>query len=217
MTDVTAAVALDARLAEVRAREAVVTLKVTLPDPRRAANFIAVGRRYGLHTHRPARQRRRTLLVFAPSSYVSRRPRPAFERITDIRRDRCDAITHEVVRAIGPGGDAPRLQVNPAYVRSRRGGRGRGDAGRGPNRSPIARGGDDRRGEGRARRGDDARDGDLGDATSARGAGEGRVRESYFDGGAFPRPPPEGLRVVLGQLPPLCPLPPLECPPPPPP
>jgi hypothetical protein len=38
----------------------------------------------------------------------------------------------------------------------------------------------------------------------------------YFDGGLLPRPPPEGLPVVLGQLPPLPPLPPFPPPFPPP-
>jgi hypothetical protein len=49
-----AAAALGARLTEVRAREADVTHKVTLPDPWRRAVFIALGRRYGLHLHRHA-------------------------------------------------------------------------------------------------------------------------------------------------------------------
>jgi len=67
-----AAAALGAKLTEVRAREADVTHKVTLPDPWRRAVFIALGRRYGLHLHRRAGQRRQTLMVFVPPSFFSR-------------------------------------------------------------------------------------------------------------------------------------------------
>ena len=55
-----------------------------------------------------------------------------------------------------------------------------------------------------------------------RGVDRGRAEQSYLLGGAFVRPPPDGLLVVLGQPPgpfdppPLFPPPPLLPPPPPP-
>jgi hypothetical protein len=106
-----AADALGARLAEVRAREADVTLKVTLPDPWRGAIFIALGRRYGLHMHRPAGQRRQTLMVCAPRSFFAKVLWPEFEKITDLLMNRFDGITQDVVRAIAPGVDDPRRVV----------------------------------------------------------------------------------------------------------
>ncbi len=66
-----------------------------------------------------------------------------------------------------------------------------GGAEGGPNRGPITRGGEQGRGAGRVRRGGRcARGGALGAAASGCVAGEGRGRECYFGGGAFPRPPP---------------------------
>jgi hypothetical protein len=41
-----------------------------------------------------------------------------------------------------------------------------------------------------------------------------RFATSYFEGGAFPRPPPDGLPVVLGAFTTPPPLPPLLFPPP---
>ncbi len=111
-----AAAALGARLTEVRAREADVTHKVTLPDPWRRAVFIALGRRYGLHLHRHAGQRRQTLMVCVPPSFFSRVLWPEFEKITNLLMDRFDAITQEVVHAIAPGSTDPRLAVIDGYL-----------------------------------------------------------------------------------------------------
>jgi hypothetical protein len=86
----------------VRAREADATHKVTLPDPWRRAVFIALGRRYGLHMHRHAGQRRQTLMVCVPPSFFSRVLWPEFEKITDLLMNRFDAITQDVLRAIAP-------------------------------------------------------------------------------------------------------------------
>ncbi len=74
------AAALCGRLAEARAREADATHKVSLPDPWRRAVFIALGRRYGLHLHRHAGQRRQTLMVCVPPSFFSRALGRAVER-----------------------------------------------------------------------------------------------------------------------------------------
>jgi hypothetical protein len=55
---------------------------------------------------------------------------------------------------------------------------------------------------------------------SSRRAVVSEVLSGYFDGGLFPRPPPDGLPVVLGQLPgpdEPPPLPPPDPFPPPPP
>jgi len=111
-----AAAALGARLVEVRAREADVTHKVTLPDPWRRAIFIALGRRYGLHLHRHAGQRRQTLMVCVPPSFFSRVLWPEFEKITDLLMNRFDAITQDVLRAIAPTGDDPRHLVIDGYL-----------------------------------------------------------------------------------------------------
>jgi hypothetical protein len=111
-----AAAALGARLTEVRAREADVTHKVTLPDPWRRAVFIALGRRYGLHLHRHAGQRRQTLMVCVPPSFFSRVLWPEFEKITDLLMNRFDSMTQDVLRAIAPNGDDPRLVVIDGYL-----------------------------------------------------------------------------------------------------
>jgi hypothetical protein len=92
-----------------------VTHKVTLPDPWRRAVFIALGRRYGLHLHRHADQRRQTLMVCVPPSFFSRVLWPEFEEITDLLTNRFDAITRDVFRAIAPNGDDPRLVVIDGY------------------------------------------------------------------------------------------------------
>ena len=105
-----AATALCARLAEVRAGEADATHEVSLPDPWRRAVCIALGRHCGLHLHRHAGQRRQTLMVCVPPSFFSRVLWPEFEKITDLLMNRFDAITHDVLRAIAPGGD-PQLLV----------------------------------------------------------------------------------------------------------
>ncbi|MEZ4395110.1 MAG: hypothetical protein R3A48_28865 [Polyangiales bacterium] len=116
-----AAAALCARLVEARAREADVSLTVTLPDPWRAAIFLALGRRYGLHLHRRAGQSKQTLTVCAPRSFFSGVLWPEFEKITNLLMDRFDAITHDVVRTIAPGAEAPRRVVNNGSLGADRG------------------------------------------------------------------------------------------------
>ena len=106
-----AAAALGARLAEFRAHEADVTHKVTLPDPWRRAIFTALGRRYGLHLHRHAGQRRQTLMVCAPPSFFSRVLWPEFEKITDLLMNRFDPIAQDVIGAIAPRVVDPRRVV----------------------------------------------------------------------------------------------------------
>ena len=114
------AAALCGRLAEARAREADATHKVSLPDPWRRAVFIALGRRYGLHLHRHAGQRRQTLMVCVPPSFFSRVLWPEFEKITDLLMNRFDAITQDVLRAIAPVGDDPRHLVIDGYLGAER-------------------------------------------------------------------------------------------------
>lgn len=50
-------------------------------------------------------------MVWVPPSLFSRVHWPKFEKITDLLMNHLDGITQDVLRAIAPGGDDPRLVV----------------------------------------------------------------------------------------------------------
>ena len=55
-------------------------------------------------------------MVCAPRSFFSKVLWPEFEKITDLLMNRFDAITQDVVRAIAPSVDSPRLVVRDGYL-----------------------------------------------------------------------------------------------------
>lgn len=85
-------------LKDTGAREADVEFKFSLADPWSRRLFVALCRRYGLRPFRYPRQRRQTIVVKAPRSFVEATLWPEFEQLNEALVAYLIEITDKVIR-----------------------------------------------------------------------------------------------------------------------
>lgn len=86
------------RLDEIRRREREVVYVYRLPDPWTRQLFVALCRRYGLAPYREPRQRRSTVQVRAPETFLTKTLWPEFNALAKELRTHLAEITERVVR-----------------------------------------------------------------------------------------------------------------------
>ncbi|MFN7920521.1 MAG: hypothetical protein U0Q16_10520 [Bryobacteraceae bacterium] len=86
------------RLNETERVERPVEFKFTFGDPWVRRLFIALCRRYGLEPYREARQRRTTVMVRAPRSFVHDTLWPEFQDIEVALRNYLNQVTERIIR-----------------------------------------------------------------------------------------------------------------------
>jgi hypothetical protein len=86
------------RLQETAQTEAAIEYKFTLADSWSKKLFIALLRRYSLKPYRYARQRRTTVMVRVPRSFVDQTLWPEFLELSTVLKNYLDKITEEVIR-----------------------------------------------------------------------------------------------------------------------
>jgi hypothetical protein len=100
------------RLAELNRIEKPVEMRFSLADPWSKALFLALVRRYGLNPYRYAGQRRTTVTVKAPASFVDDVLWPEFQQLNATLRSHLDAVTNRIIQQAIHGGDA-RIDERP--------------------------------------------------------------------------------------------------------
>lgn len=93
------------RLREKERTEAAVEYRFRLTDDWSKKLFVALLRRYSLQPYRYARQRRNTVMVRVPRSFVDETLWPEFLELSQVLKEYLDNITAEVIReAVYEGG-----------------------------------------------------------------------------------------------------------------
>ena len=85
-------------LQEAGRREAEEEFQFSLPDPWSRRLFIALCRRYGLKPFRYARQRRQTLVVKGPPSFINRTLWPEYQQLNAALSSYLLEVTEKVIR-----------------------------------------------------------------------------------------------------------------------
>lgn len=98
------------RLGEVERVEKAIEYRFKLNDDWSKKLFIALLRRYGLKPYRYARQRRTTVMVRVPRSFVNETLWPQYLELSTTLRDYLEDITHRVI-AEGVHGDTQDEEV----------------------------------------------------------------------------------------------------------
>jgi hypothetical protein len=93
-----------ARLAEARRTAAAVELQFSIADPWSRQLFLALARRYGLRPYRYSRQRRTTVMLQAPESFLREVLWPEFEALNGYLAEVTARIIRDEVH--GETGDA---------------------------------------------------------------------------------------------------------------
>ncbi|MEN3943591.1 hypothetical protein WJU23_19995 [Prosthecobacter sp. SYSU 5D2] len=86
------------RLQETVRTEAAIEYKFTLTDAWSKKLFIALLRRYSLRPYRYARQRRTTVMVRVPRSFVDQTLWPEFLELSAVLKNYLDEMTEQVIR-----------------------------------------------------------------------------------------------------------------------
>ena len=86
------------RLQETTRTEAAIEYKFTLTDAWSKKLFIALLRRYSLNPYRYARQRRTTVMVRVPRSFVDQTLWPEFIELSTVLKNYLDEMTDQVIR-----------------------------------------------------------------------------------------------------------------------
>lgn len=86
------------RLQETARVEAAIEYKFTLTDAWSKKLFIALLRRYSLKPYRYARQRRTTVMVRVPRSFVDQTLWPEFMELSTVLKNYLDEMTDQVIR-----------------------------------------------------------------------------------------------------------------------
>jgi hypothetical protein len=87
-----------ARLRQTEQAEQAIEMKFSLGDPWSRQLFIALARRYGLQPFRYRRQRRTTVMVRAPKSFLEQVLWPEFLQINEALVDYLADITDRIIR-----------------------------------------------------------------------------------------------------------------------
>ena len=86
------------RLQETERTETAIEYKFTLADAWSKKLFIALLRRYSLKPYRYARQRRTTVMVRVPRSFVDQTLWPEFMELSTVLKNYLDEMTEQVIR-----------------------------------------------------------------------------------------------------------------------
>ena len=86
------------RLAEVARVEPAIEYKFSLSDGWTRKLMVALCRRYGLEPYRLRGQRRTTLMVRAPRSFIERTLWPQFQQISAVLQEYLNATTERIIR-----------------------------------------------------------------------------------------------------------------------
>jgi hypothetical protein len=97
-----------ARLAEARRTGAAIELQFSITDPWSRQLFLALARRYGLRPYRYPRQRRTTVMLQAPESFLRGVLWPEFEALNEALVGYLAEVTARIIRdeVHGETGDA---------------------------------------------------------------------------------------------------------------
>lgn len=87
-----------ARLAEQTRRDPPVELQFSMPDVWSRQLFVALCRRYGLNPYRYPRQKRTTVMVRVPRSFVDQTLWPEFLELSTVLKNYLDQMTEQVIR-----------------------------------------------------------------------------------------------------------------------
>jgi hypothetical protein len=87
-----------ARLAELGGQEPPVEMQFSMPDQWSRYVFLALCRRYGLHPYRLHRQRRNTVMVRAPRSFINDVLWPEFNELHHMLQAYLQEVTLRIVR-----------------------------------------------------------------------------------------------------------------------
>lgn len=87
-----------ARLAEQRRRDPTVELQFSLQDPWSRRLFVALCRRYGLSPYRYPRQRRQTVMLRGPRTFLDEILWPEFQELNDALVGYLEEVTVRVIR-----------------------------------------------------------------------------------------------------------------------
>lgn len=87
-----------ARLRATEEAEHPIEMKFSLPDPWSRQLFMALARRYGLHPYRYRRQRRTTVMLRLPQSFLDKVLWPEFLQINDALVEYLADITDTIIR-----------------------------------------------------------------------------------------------------------------------
>jgi hypothetical protein len=87
-----------ARLAEFRQAEAPIPMQFTMPDQWSRLLFLALARRYGLEPYRLHRQRRNTVMIQVPQSFVDNVLWPEFVELNEALTAYLHQVTLRVIR-----------------------------------------------------------------------------------------------------------------------
>lgn len=103
------------RLQETAQREAAIEYKFTLTDGWSKRLFTALLRRYSLQPYRYARQRRNTVMVRVPRSFVDQTLWPEFLELSAALKKYLDDVTEQVIREgiHAGGGDEEQVEGLP--------------------------------------------------------------------------------------------------------
>jgi hypothetical protein len=86
------------RLARAQQADRVIEIKFTFPDHWARQLFVALCRRYDLQPYRYKRQRRTTVMVRAPESFVAAILWPEFQELNQALTDYLAAATERIIR-----------------------------------------------------------------------------------------------------------------------
>lgn len=86
------------RLARAQRADRVIEIKFTFPDGWARRLFVALCRRYGLHPYRYKRQRRTTVMLRAPETFVATILWPEFEELNRALTEYLATATERIIR-----------------------------------------------------------------------------------------------------------------------
>ena len=102
-----------ARLAELQGRDELIQMQVSLGDQWSRQLFLALCRRYGLKPYRLHRQRRTTVMLKAPKSFIEQVLWPEFQKLDEALRRYLSKVTTRIIREEVHKDVSEATEVNP--------------------------------------------------------------------------------------------------------
>jgi hypothetical protein len=97
-----------------------VEFRFSLPDPWMRKVFLALVRRYGLEPYRHRGQRRTTIMVKVPATFVNETLWPEFQQISAAMRTHLDQVTDRIIADVIHGDSSEAAEVaTPAQLGGR--------------------------------------------------------------------------------------------------
>ncbi len=102
-----------ARLAELQGRDELIEMQFSLGDQWSRQLFLALCRRYGLKPYRLHRQRRTTVMLKAPKSFIEQVLWPEFQQLDEALRRYLSEVTTRIIREEVHKDVSEATEVNP--------------------------------------------------------------------------------------------------------